>query len=266
MDVPVSTLDCVAIAWFVIVVVGYRLIALVPALAARNILAAVQRQRIKWMQTMVRRDNRVVDTFVIGNLSQGNAFFASTSAIAIGGLAALLGRGETARDFLQGLPYAAPMPPLLWEIKILFLISIFIYAFFKFAWAFRMSHYTAIMVAATPLLEAGNVRACEEHAYRTAVLSGISAEHSSGGLRALYYSIAALAWFFHPLLFMLATAWVLGILARRDYLSQARMVLAEEDDLTGVDLPSLKKKPALKSTGGGGGGGAVAGGSGGSGL
>lgn len=248
MDLPISTIDFVAMAWFAVIVVGYRLLALHPALAKRNIQNAVQRQRIKWMQTMVRRDNRVVDTFVIGNLGQGNAFFASTSAIAIGGLTAVLGRGETARAFLQDLPYVAEMPPLLWELKILFLIGIFIYAFFKFAWAFRMSHYTGIMVGATPLLDANNVRACEEHAYRCAVLSGISAEHSSAGLRALYYSIAALAWFFHPLLFMAATAWVVGILARRDYLSQARQVLAEEDDLTGIDLPSLRQKPPLKST------------------
>jgi uncharacterized membrane protein len=252
MDLPISTLDIIAMIWFAALVVGYRLVALLPALQRRNIQCAVQRQRIKWMQTMVRRDNRVVDTFVLGNLGQGNAFFASTSAIAIGGLATVLGKGESARDFLQSLPYVAPMPPLLWELKVVFLIGIFIYAFFKFAWAFRMSHYTGIMIGATPLLDATSVRACEEHAYRCAVLSGISAEHSSAGLRAIYYSIAALAWFFHPLLFMLATAWVMGILARRDYLSRARMVLAEEDDLTGIDLPSLRQKPALKSTGSGG--------------
>lgn len=253
MNLPFSTLDVSAIILFAVLVIGYRLIAFLPALHRRNIQCAVQRQRIKWMQTMVRRDNRVVDTFVLGNLGQGNAFFASTSAIAIGGLTTVLGKGDSAREFLQGLPYVAPMPPLLWELKVVFLIGIFIYAFFKFAWAFRMSHYTGIMIGATPLLDANSVRACEEHAYRCAVLSGISAEHSSAGLRALYYSIAALAWFFHPVLFMLATAWVVAILARRDYLSRARAVLAEDDDLTGVDLPSLRQKPPFKSTSTGGG-------------
>jgi uncharacterized membrane protein len=92
MDLPLSNLDIIALGWFAVLVIGFRIAGAFPALEKRNIIAAVQAQRYKWMRTMVRRDNRVVDTFVVGNLGQGNAFFASTSAIAIGGLTTVLGR------------------------------------------------------------------------------------------------------------------------------------------------------------------------------
>lgn len=244
MDLPFSDLDIIALVWFSLCVVGYKLAGGIPALERRNINAAVQAQRYRWMRTMVRRDNRVVDTFVVGNLGQGNAFFASTSAIAIGGLTTLLGRSEAAREMLQRLPYAAPMPPLLWEMKVIFMASIFVYAFFKFAWAFRMSHYTGIMIGATPLLSAATERQCDEHAHRCAIVSGLAAEHSSSGLRAFYYSIAALAWFFHPIMFMAATTWVLLILIRRDYFSLSRAVIAEENDLSNVEFPGIAKSSA----------------------
>jgi uncharacterized membrane protein len=46
-------------------------------------------------------------------------------------------------------------------------------------------------------------------------------EHNNSGILAFYYAIATLARFFHPLLFMLATTWVIMILARRDFFSRS---------------------------------------------
>jgi uncharacterized membrane protein len=99
-------------------------------------------------------------------------------------------------------------------------MAIFIYAFFKFAWAFRISHFASIMIGATPEYDAANEGACRQHAERTAGLIGLAAEHTNSGLRSFYLAIAAIAWFFHPLLFVLATTWVMLILARRDFFSR----------------------------------------------
>ncbi len=64
---------------------------------------------------------------------------------------------------------------------------------------FRLSHYTAIMIGATPLPTA-EPALIEAHAVRTARLIGIAAEHTNSGLRSFYHAIAAIAWFFtHPL-------------------------------------------------------------------
>jgi uncharacterized membrane protein len=45
-------------------------------------------------------------------------------------------------------------------------------------------------------------------------------------LRAYYYAIAALAWFFHPLLFLLVTSWMIVVFARRDFFSRSLTIIS----------------------------------------
>jgi uncharacterized membrane protein len=225
-DLPLSTLDVAAVAWFLASVGGYRLITERGPLARRSIVAAVQRQRVAWMVNMGGRENRMLDAVLLGTLSQGNAFFASTSAIAIGGLSALLASGDKLQGLMEQLPLAVQSNPVLWQLKVLFLVGICIYAFFKFAWAFRLSHYVAIMIGATPASLEPDHPGRDSHAVRTARLIGIAGEHSNGGIRALYYAIAAMAWFFHPLAFIGAVTWVLAIMIRRDFFSRSLRIVA----------------------------------------
>ncbi len=222
-DIP--GIDIAAFTWFMVCWAGYSLATRIPAIEQRSIVGAMQQQRLAWLHTMARRDNRIVDAQVLASLSQGNAFFASTSAIAIGGLATFTGSGDKAIAFLEKIPFAAASSPLLWDLKIVLMIAIFMYAFFKFAWAFRLSHYTAIMIGATPQPEEADAATREAHAARTAGLIGIAAEHANSGLRSFYYAMAAMCWFFHPAAFAAATTWVVAILLRRDFFSRARDVL-----------------------------------------
>lgn len=221
-----SSLDLLALVIFGIATVGYGLFTSLPSVARRSVAGAMQSYRQRWMQNMARRDNRIVDAQLLGALSQGNAFFASSSAIAIGGLAAMTGSGDKAIEFLSRIPFAAKTSPLLWEFKIVLLIAVFVYAFFKFAWAFRLSHYTAIMIGAAPMHDDPEPAELTDHAGRTAALIGIAAEHANSGLRSFYYAMAAMAWFFHPLAFIAVTTWVVLILARRDFFSRARATVA----------------------------------------
>lgn len=220
LDAIAPPLDLVALAYFALVLAVYRVMVTRRAQAGGGLLGAIQKQRVSWMLNMAKRDQRMLDAILLGSLGQGNAFFASTSAIAVGGLAATLGSGERLQAMLAHLPYVAPATPGLWEAKQILIMSIFVYAFFKFAWAFRISHYASIMIGATPPYDATSSEEGMRHAERTAALIGVAAEHTNSGLRSYYHAIATLAWFFHPLLFMLATTWVLLILARRDFFSR----------------------------------------------
>ncbi len=227
-DIVITSLDAVAITLYLVCFLGYGYVTALPSFDRRSIAGAVQRQRERWMQNMALRDVRIVDAHLLGGLAQGNAFFASTSAIIIGGLAALLGSGEKVQSLLERLPAVLPSSPVLFELKVLLLMAIFVFAFFKFAWAFRLSHYAAIMIGATPILEPDTRDACLAHSRRTARLIGLAASHANTGLRAFYYAIAAMAWFFHPVALIVGTAWVLAILVRRDYFSRSRRLMLEE--------------------------------------
>ena len=219
-------LDAIAVIWFFMLVAGYRLIAEWSPLERRSIVAAVQKHRVTWMLNMAQRENRMLDGLLLRHLTHGNAFFASTSVIAVGGLAALMGSGEKLQVMLERLPFVATAPTWIWETKILLMMGIFIYAFFKFAWAFRLAHYTAIMIGSAPIATEGNVPECGLHAERTANLIGIAADHTNAGIRSLYFAIAALAWFFHPLALIAATTWVIVILTRRDFFSHSLHVIS----------------------------------------
>lgn len=220
-DLTSYSLDVAAAAWFVVSVALFDLLVRRAAHGTGTISGTIQSHRVQWMRNMADRDNRLMDTAILQSLSQGNAFFASTSAIAIGGTAALLGSGDIAHALLERIPMVARSTGALFELKLLFLASIFVYAFFKFAWAFRLSHYTGIMIGAMPIAGPSNADECDRHALRTAALIGVAAEHANSGLRAYYYAIAALAWFVHPLAFAAATTWVLAILVRREFYSRS---------------------------------------------
>ena len=223
--IDIEWIDIAALSWFVVVVAGYQLITRIPSVYDRTISGAVQRHRLTWMRNLASDGNRSGDAILHNTLSQGNAFFASTSAIAIGGLAAVIGSGDKAGALLERFPIIAKTSPLVWEAKVLLLIGIFVFAFFKFAWAFRLTHYTAILIGAAPEKGAVEPGAADKHARMTAAISGLAAEHSNGGLRAFYYATAVMAWFFSPVVFIAATAWVAAILTRRDFFSRSRRIL-----------------------------------------
>ena len=225
LDTIAPPLDIAALVYFALAVFIYRVIVARRAETRGGLLGAIQEHRVSWMLNMAKREQRMLDAILLGSLSQGNAFFASTSAIAVGGLAATLGSGEKLQAMLAHLPLVSATTPAIVEAKQLLIMGIFIYAFFKFAWAFRLSHYASIMIGATPDYEESG-DACLAHAERTARLIGIAAEHSNSGIRSFYHAIAALAWFFHPLLFVVATTWVILILARRDFFSRSLRLIA----------------------------------------
>ena len=88
----IGTMDLIAFVWFLTLMWGYQVAMSFPALYNKSISAAVQRQRVIWMREMSTRELRIVDVNLLGNLSQGSGFFASTTLIIVGGLATLMGR------------------------------------------------------------------------------------------------------------------------------------------------------------------------------
>ena len=49
------------------------------------------------------------------------------------------------------LPFTKQGPERFWDIKILLLTSIFMFAFFKFTWSLRLFHFCSVMVGGAPI-------------------------------------------------------------------------------------------------------------------
>ena len=183
-----------------------------------SLLALTNRYRVLWMHQMLKRENRMVDSTMVGNLMRSITFFASTTIFFVLGLMTMLGYHARAADILSNVPFAKPTNSFMFEVKILLLIVIFIYAFFKYTWSLRQYNFACIFIVAAP---AHNERIAEHDliASKGAYLAGSAAEHFNNGLRAYYFGLAALSWFVHPYLFMLATVWVIMVTYRREFFS-----------------------------------------------
>jgi len=228
--------DIVAPAWFLACWAGYSLYA-DRAHAPPNLMQRMHEYRRLWMSCMLARENRMVDTQIIANLMRSASFFASTTMFIIAGLIAVLGARTTAMALIAELPVAIETSPLLWDLKVLLMVVVYVYAFFKFTWAYRQYNYCLILLGSIPLPD----RITEESrriAARTAIIATSTARHFNRGTRAYYFGLGALAWFVHPWLFVLATVWVMLVLYRREFRSHLLATLgAPKDDQAGGSSP-----------------------------
>jgi len=74
-----------------------------------------------------------------------------------------------------------------------------VYAFFKFAWSYRLFNYVAILFGATPLAAAQDTPEAAAHVKRTARLFTNAGRHFNRGQRAFFFALAYLGWFISPL-------------------------------------------------------------------
>jgi uncharacterized membrane protein len=215
-------LDYAALAFFVIAWFGYH-IALELTSAGRNSLNKIMNEyRYRWMEQMVVRENRIVDTTIMASLMNGTAFFASTSLIAIGGVLAFFQSTDAVLPIFADLPFGQPPTRLAWEAKVIGLAVIFVYAFFKFAWSYRLFNYMAIILGAVPVLKENSREEALTVARQAAAMNAAAGKHFNRGQRAFFFSLAYLGWLISAYLFIAATAGVLFVMWRRQFVSDAR--------------------------------------------
>jgi uncharacterized membrane protein len=165
---------------------------------------------------------RMVDAQVTAALQNGTAFFASTSLIAIGGTLTLLRSTEQILTVVAALPFGVASSPEMWELKTMGLAIIFVYAFFKFAWSYRLFNYFAIMVGAAPPPEEKDTAAAQVFAHRAARLCADAGRHFNRGQRAFFFALGYLGWFLGPLPLALTTTGIVIVMWRRQFSSDAR--------------------------------------------
>src|ERR1700744_3933295 len=161
--------------------VGYAFTLERTAYGRNSLSSRMNVYREVWVRRLLDREARMVDMQVVISLQTGTAFFASTSLLAIGGGLALLRATNDALAVLSKLPVDMSPSPALWEMKCVGLILIFIYAFFKFAWSYRLFNYVAILVGAMPPASQRDTPEAEAHVQRTARLFESAGRHFNRG-------------------------------------------------------------------------------------
>lgn len=214
--------DLLALAWFLGAWLAYSVVIETTAKGRRSLNALMNDYREEWMEQLLSREMRMVDAQVTASLQNGTAFFASTSLIAIGGTLTLLRSTEQILNAVGALPFGVATSPEMWELKLIGLAIIFVYAFFKFAWSYRLFNYFAIMVGAAPPPTEKNTAAAQAFAHRAARLCADAGRHFNRGQRAFFFALGYLGWFLGPLELALTTTGVLIVIWRRQFASVAR--------------------------------------------
>ncbi|HYC16767.1 MAG TPA: DUF599 family protein [Pseudolabrys sp.] len=214
--------DLAACAWFLGAWIIYSIVIEKSAKGRTSLNALMNDYRNEWMERLLERDMRMVDAQVTAALQNGTAFFASTSLIAIGGALTLLRSSDEVMTVMSLLPFGAAPSRGLWDIKMMGLIIIFVYAFFKFAWSYRLFNYFAVMVGAAPLPAEKDTPAAQAFAHRAARLCADAGRHFNRGQRAFFFALGYLGWFLGPIPFAVSTAGILVVMWRRQFASDAR--------------------------------------------
>jgi uncharacterized membrane protein len=227
-DMGLQTADVFSLIYFVAAWTGYSILVELTAHGRQSLNSKMNDYRDKWMEELLARETRMVDAQVTAALQNGTAFFASTSLLAIGGVLAMLRSSEQVISVVTWLPFGETPTQGQWEVKLLGLTVIFVYAFFKFVWSYRLYNYVAIMVGAAPPARAKNTRAAKQFAHRTARICADAGRHFNRGQRAFFFALGYLGWFLGPLPFTLSTTAVVIVIWRRQFRSQSRLAFSHE--------------------------------------
>ncbi len=189
---------------------------------------------------MVHRDPKMADALIQNTLQYGVLFFASTTILVIGALIAGLGASDQAIALLSDIPFVTTPSRTAWEIKVLLVIVIFTFAFFKFAWSYRLFNYVLVLVGAAPDLSVKHSLQqhgddtkshmydqgyLDNYAESVGKLHALGARHFTTGLNSYFFALAAVAWFLDARLFIAATIWVSVVLYRRAFRSNFLKIL-----------------------------------------
>ena len=215
----ITLYDRIALCLAVATWISFNWYADSSAAARRNLVGGMTERRLDWMRQMLKRDNRMVDIQIVHALMRSGRFFASTAILIVAGLLTVVGATDRAVALAMDLPFALPTSRGALEAKLLVMVVIFIYAFFKFVWSGRQYNYCAIMIGGAP--PPGAITEADTVTGETiASIASLAAKHANRGVRAYYFGLATLGWFLHPAVMIFATVWVALVLYRREFRSR----------------------------------------------
>ena len=229
----ITTVDALALVAFLVVWFGYEVLFDSRWRFPGTINANMIRVREAWMRRLLRRDGRIVDSTLIGYSIRSATFFASTTILLIAGLVGVIGSAERLHGMTSNLSLLLRQTSQgLFEVKVLLLVALLVYAFFKFTWAIRQFNYFAGIVGSAP--EPRDGEPSREAARRMALVLSQAMWQVNAGVRGYYFAFAALGWFVHPALFVALSLLMAGIMTHRQLYSETARAIAAHVALLGA--------------------------------
>ncbi|WP_316977527.1 DUF599 domain-containing protein [Shumkonia mesophila] len=237
--------DLSAFACFLVCWVGYTWFADYARRDSRSIMVAMHDLHLLWMRRMLRREVRIGDVNILGVANRSVMLLVTTTVFILAGLVAIMGALDKARELVSGLAFTVQASREMWEIKMLMMILIFTYAFFKFMWSLRQFNYSLQLLGAAPLHDEPDSPDWETFPKRASRVITLAVDSFNRGVRAYYFGLAALGWFIQPWVFGVVSVWIVLVLYRREFRSHTLKTLTAEegDPFAGKETPEREGVP-----------------------
>ena len=193
-----SPIDALALAVFLIAWLLYQ--PVLKRLSRRggviNTDMTVVRRR--WMTNMAGRENRFLDSQLMGHLLSSASFFASANLIVIAAAAGALFRSaDTYRSMAHLTAAAEAGPRWLFEAKLALVVVALARGLLDFIWAIRQMNYCLAAIGAAP--PPSSARALlRDYGDAAASLLNPALSSFNNGVRGYYFSLAAAGWLLGP--------------------------------------------------------------------
>ena len=214
--------DLLGLGWLLVCCWGYSIFSRRRAKHVFCISSVLHQYRKRWMGNLLRRENRIADASLLNNLERNASFFASTTLFIIAGLVTGIASSEQLHAILPTLPFAVPTHAISVQFKLIVVLLIHIYAFFTFTWSMRQYGFCAVLLGAAPLDKDPDLEGATGKnyvRYMSKVIDRAGPTYNQG-LRAFYFSLSVLAWLLNIWAFLLAAAFTVLILYRREFHSK----------------------------------------------
>ncbi|WP_249778113.1 DUF599 domain-containing protein [Phenylobacterium glaciei] len=219
MRLLLSPLDLAALVVFLLVWLAYEPLLKAAAWGKGAINTDMTVIRLAWMKNMAGRENKFMDGQLFGHVLNSASFFASSNLILIAGAASVLFGGESTFRSASSLVVIKTSTRILFEFQIALVLIALARGLLDFIWAIRQMNYCIAVVGAAPDTEDQAFK--DRYGAAAAKLLNPALSAFNAGVRGYYFSLAAAAWLFGPIPFLVTTLGAVSLLIWRQRHSKA---------------------------------------------
>ena len=179
--------------------------------------------RAAWMRNMARRENRFMDGQLLAQALSSASFFASSNLLLIAAAAGALFNSDATFRHVSSLEMIQTSSRMLFEGQLGLVLLTLARGLLDFIWAIRQMNYTIAAIGSIPEhLDDANHHGFGDLAAR---LLNPALSSFNAGVRGYYFALAAAAWLFGPIAFVVATAGAMSLLLYRQRRSPAALAI-----------------------------------------
>jgi uncharacterized membrane protein len=215
-------LDYAALAYFFLIWIGYGRYAKWRAKKGDrlSLSRALRNHREAWAQRLLQREIRMTDASLMANQERVVGFFASTTLLLMAAVLTAITRVGELSALTSHLPYVGHQSGAQIELKLMLLLLILVYAFFKVTWALRQYGFASVLIGSAPMpSEELTIDQRRAFVANFARLIDAAGHDNNSCLRAYYFATGVVVWLAGTIPFLLATTIIALILANREFRS-----------------------------------------------